>query len=172
MSPTVAIAMPRRSNTADVRTARAAAGALTVAGASIALRRVFKHDFFAATCLYEAARPTSGARPHRREVRPHPAVLGLAAGLVRPVARRARAAIYGGWPAWRACRDGPGASATTAYAIEYIDARPLDHLDAPPPGFFDRLARIFDADPRPRRGIRRRQQAVQHPGRPTTAGRT
>jgi len=29
------------------------------------------------------------------------------------------------------------------FAIEYIDAKPLDHLDAPPPGFFDRLLEVF-----------------------------
>jgi hypothetical protein len=31
------------------------------------------------------------------------------------------------------------------YAIEYLDGRPLDHLSAPPPGFFDRLRTILDA---------------------------
>jgi hypothetical protein len=32
----------------------------------------------------------------------------------------------------------------TCYAIEYIDAVPLDHLDTIPPGLFDRLRVVFD----------------------------
>jgi len=33
----------------------------------------------------------------------------------------------------------------TVYAIEYVDAVPLDHLQRPPSGFFDRLRELFDA---------------------------
>jgi hypothetical protein len=37
-----------------------------------------------------------------------------------------------------------GSFGESGYAIEYVDAQPLDHLGSPPPGFFEHLRRIFD----------------------------
>ncbi len=118
---------------------------LDIAGASYRLARVFKHDFWAATCLYEA-------RAARAEF-PQAVVkfgrvqgfcgLGLAwAG--RRLADHEEAiyaALAGltGTPRWIA-RLSP-----TAYAVEYVRARPLDHLVVPPAGFFDQLRSLFDA---------------------------
>lgn len=113
------------------------------------LVRVFKHDFFAATCLYEIDPAAGAAAPN---------------ALPRIVVKFGRDQVlwglpmdwYGRWlhhhersvyahltgvsgvPRWA------GSLSETAYAIEYIDAKPLDHLDGPPPpGFFDRLAEVM-----------------------------
>ncbi len=106
--------------------------------------RVFKHDFFAATCLYEAVDPEKADIPrvvvkfgrtqefwglplewygrwlcrHEREV-------------------YSRLAGVQGVPRWAGRVD------DATYAIEYIDAKPLDHLKTPPPGFFDKLLDVF-----------------------------
>ena len=117
---------------------------LSVAGDEYSLLRVFKHDFYAATCLYQAVSPARFPRIvvkfGRRQM-----FCGLPLAWLGRWNRRHEEAIYRvlsgveGVPRWLGrCRDG-------GYAIEYIDAKPLDHLEAPPPGFFDRLREIFDA---------------------------
>ena len=59
--------------------------------------------------------------------------------------RRHEEAIYqqltgiAGVPKW------VGVVGATGFAIEYVDAVPLDHVPTPPPGFFDRLREVFDA---------------------------
>lgn len=120
---------------------------LVVAGAKYRIVRVFKHDFFAATCLYELGGMAA--------VSPFPRIVvkfgrnqqfcGLPLAWYGEWLRRHEEDIYrqlagiAGVPRW------VGAVNPTAYAIEYLDAQPLDHLAAPPPGFFDRLRAIFDA---------------------------
>jgi len=119
---------------------------LTIAGAAYRLSRVLKHDFLAATCLYEAAAPPEGCPPK--------AVVKFAraqdfCGL--PLAwageflfdreegfYRALAGVEG-VPRWLG-RLGP-----RACAIEYVEGRSLDRLEAPPAGFFDALRRLMDA---------------------------
>jgi len=109
------------------------------------LVRVFKHDFFAATCLYQAE---SSAAPFPRVVVKFgrdQAFCGLPMDWYGRLLRRHEEAIYRlldgipGVPRWA------GRLSETAYAIEYVDARPLDHLDKPPDGFFDRLRAILEA---------------------------
>jgi hypothetical protein len=131
---------------------------LTVAGAAYTLTRVFKHDFWAATCLYEQC-----DTPKKNDL------CDLCASVVnssfpRIVVKFGRAqgfcgfplewtgklladheeAIYtalsglGGVPKWVA-RLSP-----TCYAVEYVEARPLDHLAEIPTGLFDRLRVVFD----------------------------
>jgi hypothetical protein len=108
------------------------------------LVRVFKHDFFAATCLYqgvEAAGEAGAAdiplvvvKFGRRQ-----AFCGLPLDWYGRWLCRHERGIYQalagleGVPRWAGCVD------TSTFAIEYVDALPLDHLPAPPPGFFDRL---------------------------------
>jgi len=105
---------------------------------------VFKHDFFAATCLYEAIEPHRALIPRvvvkfgRTQD-----IWGLPMTWYGRWLCRHEREIYrrlvgvAGVPRWVGCVD------DTAYAIEYLDAKPLDHLDAPPQGFFDRLLDVF-----------------------------
>jgi len=105
---------------------------------------VFKHDFFAATCLYEAI------QQHRADI---PRIVvkfgrtqefwGLPMAWYGRWLCRHEREIYSrlvgvaGVPRWAGCVD------DATYAIEYIDAKPLDYFDTPPPGFFDRLLDVF-----------------------------
>jgi len=117
---------------------------LSVRGQSYRLVRVFKHDFFAATCLYEAAEPAAVELPRvvvkfgrTQEFWGFP-LDWYGQWLCRHEAEiYRRLAGVAGVPRWAGRVD------DATYAIEYIDAAPLDHLDAPPPGLFDRLAEIF-----------------------------
>ncbi len=137
--------MPRRSKNVQLFALRQSPPeTLVLRARQYRLVRVFKHDFFAATCLYEAVEPAGMDIPrivvkfgrtqdlwgfplswyglwicrHEEDIYKH--LKGLP-----------------GVPRWVGCVDFP------TYAIEYIDAQPLDHLEAIPPGFFDRLADIF-----------------------------
>jgi hypothetical protein len=118
---------------------------LELDGCAYRLERVFKHDFFAATCLYQADAPE--ARFPRVVVKfgREQDFLGLPTDWLGVWNRRREQAIYArlsgleGTPAWI------GRVGRTGYAIEYLDAVPLDHLDAPPPGFFDRLTELMAA---------------------------
>ncbi|MFP4105267.1 MAG: hypothetical protein ACLFVU_04165 [Phycisphaerae bacterium] len=115
---------------------------ITLGGASYRRQGVFKHDFFAATCLYR----TKSNAPFEQIVvkfgRTQP-FCGIPCDWYAEAMLKHEQAIYRtltgteGVPRWA------GTLSRTAYAIEYIDAKPLDHLDSPPPGFFDRLAEIF-----------------------------
>lgn len=119
-----------------------------VAGSAYRLAMVFKHDFFAATCLYELEAPCMGSFAMSKVVvkfgRAQP-FCGLPMEWLGQFNRDHEEAIYAklagleGVPRWCG-RVGP-----LGYAIEYLDAQPLDHLPSPPPGFFDRLRTIFDA---------------------------
>ena len=117
---------------------------LELAGASYRLVKVFKHDFFAATCLYEAEGPARLPKIVAKIGRVQP-FCGLPMAWYGRWLQRHERAIYqaladvGGVPQWA------GTFGPTGYAIEYIDAKPLDHLPKPPEGFFDRLRAIFDA---------------------------
>ena len=116
-----------------------------IGGADYRLVRVFKHDFYAATCLYER-REAGGGAPARIVVKlgrtqPFCGIpldwLGRAVRDREEAAYRVLAGIRG-VPRWGG-RIGP-----TGCFVEYIDARPLDHLVEVPPGFFDRLRRLLD----------------------------
>jgi len=132
---------------------------LRLAGARYRLVRVFKHDFLAATCLYEAE-PTSaspveplGDAPGARVEFPRivakfgrsQSFLGLpmdwAGRLLRGREEEIYRALAGveGVPRW------VGRIDSASYAIEFVDGAPLDHVAAPPPGFFDRLRALFGA---------------------------
>ncbi len=110
------------------------------------LDTVFKHDFWAATCLYvtddsQAEYPKvviKSGRTHRFKCLPlH---------------------WLGRWMTSHECRIYErleslpplipvylGRLDATRFAMEYIDAKPLDHLEDPPEGFFDRLVKLFEA---------------------------
>jgi len=116
---------------------------LTVAGRSYRVVRVFKHDFYAATCLYES--PEAGPMPriviklYRTQ-----GFCGLemqwAGRFLRNRERAIYAALEGvpGVPRW------VGQVGPTGLAVEYVEGTTLDRTAAPP-GFFDRLRTLLDA---------------------------
>jgi len=117
---------------------------IELAGTAYRLLRVFKHDFWAATCLYEPASGTSKPKAVVKFSRTQP-FLGLPTSWIgRMLASReegAYAALAGveGVPRWL------GRLGESSYAVQFIEGRPLDHVKTPPAGFFDRLRRVFDA---------------------------
>lgn len=115
-----------------------------MAGAAYRLARVFKHDFFAATCLYESM----GTAPFPRIVVKYgrdQAFCGLPLEWYGRMLLEHEEAIYARLAGVRGVPRWVGRLSQTAYAIEYIDAHPLDHLDTIPPGLFDRLRAVLDA---------------------------
>ena len=117
---------------------------IALSGGTYRLLRVFKHDFFAATCLYEADGAASPPKVVIKFGRAH-SFCGLPMAWYARLMRSHEEAVYkalagvAGVPRWA------GRVGESGYAIEYINARPLDHLDAPPAGFFERLRELFDA---------------------------
>ena len=141
----ISAAMPRRRHNTQLFALPAPPpGQLAVGGASYRLVRVFKHDFFAATCLYEAAGEAEIPRIVVKLYRTQPFCgLGLAwlGRLSRDHERAVYAALAGvaGVPRWVGCVGQAGC------AIEYIDAVAVDRLDSPPAGYFDGMRAILDA---------------------------
>ena len=124
-------------------------GELEIAGIAYKLVHVFKHDFYAATCLYQAE---AGSEGDYRKFEKIVVKFGRTRGfcglgmawfgrLMRGHEQAIYAALDGvdGVPRW------VGTFGEAGYAIEYIDAEPLDHFDSPPVGFFDRLVEVFNA---------------------------
>jgi hypothetical protein len=158
----------RSRNTQMFALSRPPAERMELAGAAYRLVRVFKHDFWAATCLYERTEG-NGYSPRfpRRKMGTVPIFPPISSdwppakavvkfGRVQPFwglplewagrwLRQNERAAYrllegvAGVPRWIASF-GP-----TGYAVEYVEARPLDQGGPPPPGFFDRLRELFDA---------------------------
>lgn len=122
-------------------------GELTIGGAAYRLARVLKHDFFAATCLYEAASPPGDGRAVKAVVKfgRTQDFCGLPLAWLGEFLVAREEAIYRalagleGVPRWRGRLDG------CSYAIEYIEGRSLDRVEAPPAGFFDALRQVMDA---------------------------
>ena len=127
--------------------------ALELHGRRYRLARVFKHDFFAATCLYEAGGPPcpQGAAPAKIVVKfaRTRRFCGLPMAWLGAMLSRHERVIYTalegieGVPRWLG-PVGPSRRGEAGFAIEYIDAEPLDHVGSPPEGFFDRLRELFD----------------------------
>ena len=122
---------------------------LEIAGATYRLVRVFKHDFWAATCMYEReenAGETPAIPPDKivvkiGRVQPfcgfHLAWVGAWLRANEQAAYRLLAGVPG-VPRW------VGSFGATGYAVEYIDGLALDRAGPPPPGFFDRLRGLFE----------------------------
>ena len=126
---------------------------IEIRGRQYHLVRAFKHDFFAATCLYESI-PAAG----------NPAAVDAGAEMPKIVVKFGRSQPFCGLPLrWYGCwlraheeaiyrllagvQGVPrwvGRVGQTGYAIEYVEAKPLDHIAKPPAGFFDRLRQLFD----------------------------
>ena len=118
---------------------------VAVAGRQYRLARVFKHDFFAATCLYESPQPAGARRIvvkwHRTQAFCGVPLKGAGGFLCRH--EQETYAALAGVPGIPKCL---GAIGRTGLVVEYVDALPLDQLTAPPTAaFFDRLRELFDA---------------------------
>ncbi|MCE5278320.1 MAG: hypothetical protein ABFD92_20910 [Planctomycetaceae bacterium] len=120
------------------------AAELDVAGVRYRLVRVFKHDFYAMTSLYETDSPQ--ARYPKIVVkcgRMQP-FCGLPLQALGQWQRGHEQAIYkalagvAGIPAW------VGLVGDWGYAIEFVPGLPLDHVEAPPRGYFDRMRQLLD----------------------------
>jgi hypothetical protein len=148
---------------------------IELAGRPYRLVRVFKHDFFAATCLYEiqgsphASDSGDSTRRHRAtetpSAGPRVSVSGTDDLIPRIVVKFGRTQRFCGLPtAWYATSvraheetiysmlagipgvpRWAGRVGRHGYAIEYIEGKSLDHFPTAPPGFFDGLRRILDA---------------------------
>ncbi|GAG20312.1 unnamed protein product, partial [marine sediment metagenome] len=118
-----------------------------VGGVTYELVRVFKHDFFAATALYEAVGST-GVSPIPEIVvktyRTQP-FFGLAMEWLGRFSREHEKAIYAALEGVAGVPRCLGCVGQTGLAIEYIKAVPLDHFDPVPAGYFDRMRQILDA---------------------------
>ena len=117
---------------------------LILAGATYRLARVFKHDFYAATTLYEAAGAADWPKVVVKFYRTQ-AFCGLPMAWLGRAMRDREKAVYAalagvaGVPRW------VGDVGNAGGAIEYVNAVPLDHFAAPPPGYFGRMRTILDA---------------------------
>ena len=117
---------------------------VTVAEGRYRLLRVFKHDFFAATCLYESSTADRTRRIVVKWYRTQ-AFCGFPLRWMGRVLCRHERQVYAaltgvrGIPQWIGSIDG------TALVVEYVDALPLDQLPSPPTAaFFGRLRKLFD----------------------------
>ena len=134
----------RRHNTQLFALGEPPPGEIRLGEATYRLSHIFKHDFFAATCLYEAAGPGEFSRLVVKFYRTRP-FCGLPIAWLGRFSRDHEQAIYAalagvdGVPRW------VGPLGEAGCAIEYIDADPLDHEVRLPPGYFDRLRDIFAA---------------------------
>ena len=105
------------------------------------IERVFKHDFYAATCLYHLVDSTDDDACEKIVVKfgRQSSLFGLPMKWSGEFMRRREENVYSrlegleGIPRWL------GRLGDTGYAIEYIDAVPLDHFEKVPAGFFDRI---------------------------------
>ncbi len=139
--------MPRQKHNMQMFALRTAPPeVLEIDGAEYRLGRVFKHDFWAATCLYETAVESPAVCPKVvvKFGREH-SFLGLPLKWVGVMLADHEEAIYArlagltGVPKW------VGRLSATCYAIEYVQSVPLDHVETLSPGFFERLREVFDA---------------------------
>jgi len=115
-----------------------------VGGNDYRLRRVFKHDFFAATCLYEA---DGQAAPRRIVVKLYRTqrLFGVPGQWLGRANRDHELGIYAALEGVEGVPRCLGPVGETGLAVEYVDAIPLDHYDKPPAGTFDNLRAIIDA---------------------------
>ena len=123
--------------------------ALAVGRLQYRLARVFKHDFFAATCLYELAdAPEAPGEAMPRIVVKFGRTQGFCGLPCQWLGRsycRHEEAIYAALAGVRGVPRWAGRLGEAVWAIEYIEAQPMDHLPSVAPAVFDRLRGIFDA---------------------------
>ena len=119
---------------------------IELAGRRYRLLRVFKHDFFAATCLYEAENAPAPKGINKIVVK-FGRVQGFCGIPLSWYGRWLRAheeAVYKALAGVKGVPRWVGRFGETSYGIEYIEAKPLDHVEQVQPGFFSDLRRILD----------------------------
>lgn len=134
--------MARPTNTQLFALAQAPPRSLRVGEGTYALEKVFKHDFFAATALYAKQNGPGFDRVVVKFGRTQP-FCGLPMSWYGQWLRHHEEDIYAALAGVKGIPRWAGRIGETTYAIQYIDASPLDHLDAPPPEMFDKLAETF-----------------------------
>ena len=154
---------PRRHNTQLFALAGPPPERLSVAGGDYALVRVFKHDFYAATCLYEnrdghqfrgqaLAAPATGATLVTVPIFPAKLVVkfyrdqpfwGLPMTWAGRMQRDHEKGIYRALAGVAGVPRYVADVGATGCAIEYVDAVGLDRLEEPPPGWFDDMRRLL-----------------------------
>jgi len=117
-------------------------------GAGYELRRVFKHDFWAATCLYGFDDDSPGPTPEILQIvvkfgRQQP-FCGLPIGFYGRWLANHEHAIYKKLEGIEGIPRCLGLTAKDGLAIEYIDALPLDHHRDVPSVLFDDLRRLLN----------------------------
>ena len=118
----------------------------SVGGQVYRLGGVFKHDFWAATCLYETNLKSRFPRLVVKFGRSH-GFAGIPLRWIGTLLTDHEEAIYHRLAGLDCIPGWAGRLDEVTCAIEYVDADPLDHL-APedlPAEFFDRLRTVFDA---------------------------
>lgn len=119
------------------------AGKLTIAGCEYKLGKVFKHDFWAAACLYitddEAAEFSHVVVKFGRET-----PLGLLyLKWIGQLMVSHECKVYKQLEGINGIPKFIERISPTCFAIEYVDSKPLDHYEKPPVGFFDQLEKIM-----------------------------
>jgi len=112
-------------------------------GAEYRLVKVFKHDFWAATCLYEDKRKPGGGRIVVKFGRMQ-AFCGLPLAFYSKWLADHEERIYRLLAGIKGVPECLGQTNEGGLAIEYVEAVPLDHLDVIPTGLFDRLREIME----------------------------
>ncbi len=134
---------PRRHNTQMFALSAPPPTELVVASCRYRLVRVFKHDFWAATSLYQAIEPAEIPRIvvkfYRQQM-----FWGLNLEWVGHFSREHERMIYQALEGIEGIPRCVGCIGQAGIAIEYIEALPLDHGLTLPAGYFDQLRRIFD----------------------------
>ena len=136
--------MPRRQNTQMFALTAPPPDEVTIGGAAYRLVRVFKHDFFAATSLYEAVGEADAPRAVVKFYRKQQ-FCGLPMEWLGRLSRDHERRIYAilsdlpSVPRWL------GDIGDAGCAIECIEGAPLDHFDPPPAGYFDRMLAVLEA---------------------------
>ena len=120
---------------------------MKICGAKYRLTRVFKHDFWAATCLYtnidESGRSQKFSKIVVKFGRSQP-LAGIPLKWVGKMLADHEESIYARLGGIAAVPQWVARISPICYAMEYIDAIPLDHLESIPVGFFDLLREVFD----------------------------
>ena len=136
--------MSRTSRNTQMFALREVPDTLQIRGCEYSLVRAFKHDFWAATCLYETTAKAELAKVVVKFGRAQP-FCGFDLKFCGRLLRDHEESIYKVLVGIEGVPRYVGRIGETGLAVEYIHAAPLDHLQTPPPGFFDRLKTIFDA---------------------------
>lgn len=135
----------RTANTQMFALRRPPPARLEVAGRAYTLVRVFKHDFYAATALYEPADgDVRSARLVAKFGREQP-FCGIPMSWIGRMLMRRERALHQRVDGVPGVQRWIARISDTAYALEYLDGLTLDCLaGSPPPGFFDRLRELLE----------------------------